>query len=98
MSASVRFWSALLGDPTFTDEDRWAQFDVGSTRLSLGAGVEDPGATTVMIKVDELEDAVAELNAAGIHAGAIEEGSHERRVRVSGPTGEAVLLYRPAAN
>ena len=36
MDEAVGQWSTLLGvEPTFVDGDRWAQLDIGDTRLSL---------------------------------------------------------------
>jgi catechol 2,3-dioxygenase-like lactoylglutathione lyase family enzyme len=92
---SVRFWSHILGAPTFVDGQRWAQFDVGGTRLAVGAGGEKPAVTTVLVKVSNLDAAVSKLAEDGIELDEIDEGAHKRRVAAQGPSGELVVLYQP---
>ncbi|MHB8465374.1 MAG: VOC family protein [Acidimicrobiales bacterium] len=92
---SVLFWSRILGTPTLVDGQRWAQFDVGGTRLALGADTERPRVTTVLVKVSNLDVAIAQLHDHGIELAGTEEGEHERRVAAQGPAGEAVVLYQP---
>jgi catechol 2,3-dioxygenase-like lactoylglutathione lyase family enzyme len=95
LEQSVGFWSRILGPPTLVDGQRWAQFDVGGTRLALGADGERPNVTTVLVKVSNLDAAIAQLDEHGIELQGIEEGEHERRVAAQGPTGEVVVLYQP---
>jgi hypothetical protein len=95
LDESVEFWSYIIGTPTFVDGKRWAQYDVGGTRLALGAGGERPEVTTVLVKVSNLDAAIAQLAERGIELDGIEEGEHERRVATQGPSGEVVVLYQP---
>ncbi len=93
LAVSVEFWKSVLGiDPTFVDGERWAQFDVGGARLSLGAGAERPATTSVMVAVDDLDGFRASVAVAA--ASAVVDGPHERRVTFSGPAGETVIVYQ----
>jgi hypothetical protein len=48
-----------------------------------------------MVKVSNLDAAIAQLVEQGIEFGAVEKGEHERRVAAAGPSGELVVLYQP---
>ena len=93
MTAGVAHWTALLGvEPTFVDGDRWAQFDVNGTRVSLAGAdrsSDDPG---VLVKVDDLDARVATLREVGIDVTDPETGPHERRVVLGDGL---VTLYEP---
>ena len=98
LAGSVAFWKTVLGtDPTFVDGERWAQFDIGPVRLSLGAGSENPGGAAVMVSVDDLDGFCADLRSAGIDPGPETTGPHERRVTFRGPAGETVIAYAALA-
>lgn len=91
---SVAFWKDILGvEPTFVDGDRWAQFDVGSTRLSLGSPAEAP-TSAVSVKMLDLTPALARLAAAGIAFETV-EGTHETQVRLVDDDENAIVLYQP---
>ena len=96
LPGGVKFWTALLGtDPTFVDGDRWAQFDVGGSRLAL-AGTDRPADLPgVMVKVTALEEARTTLEAAGCAVSEIVAGAHERRTVATDPAGWPVVLYEP---
>ena len=70
MAAAVAAWSAALGtEPTFVDGDRWAQFDVGGSRIALAGtdrASDDPG---LMIKVDDAAATRDSYAAAGADVG-----------------------------
>jgi hypothetical protein len=96
MGAAVKFVSAVLGtEPTFVDGDRWAQFDVNGGRLALAGTDREGEGASVMVKVADLEAALAPLREAGFEVGESVEGPHETRVRVVGPDGWAAVLYSP---
>lgn len=93
LAQAVALWTGLLGGaPTFVDGDRWAQFDVGGKRLALAGADRMSDAAGVMIKVGDLEAAVAAARAAGLSPGPVERGPHERRCLVA-VEGAAVVLY-----
>jgi hypothetical protein len=93
---AVAAWTALLGiEATFVDDNRWAQFDVGSERIALAAEDRVCDVPSVMVKVGDLRAARDEAMAAGIVVGEIECGPHENRCLVEGPDGWPVILYAP---
>ncbi|WP_169946675.1 VOC family protein [Microbispora sp. H11081] len=97
LGAAVEAWSALLGTtPTFVDGDRWAQFDLPSGRLALAGTDQATAAPSVMVKVAGVEHARERAAALGLTVGEIEEGPHERRCVVRGPSGWDVVFYSPA--
>jgi catechol 2,3-dioxygenase-like lactoylglutathione lyase family enzyme len=97
LAGAVAWWEALLGvAPTFVEGDRWAQFDLGPSRLALAGADRAFDGAGVMVKVDDLDAAVAALAAAGHAVGPIEAGPHERRAVTAAPGGGAVVLYAPA--
>lgn len=93
---AVAAWTALLGTAaTFVDDDRWAQFDVGSGRIALAAEDRMCDVPSVMVKVGDLAAARDEAMAAGMAAGEIERGPHENRCLVESPDGWPIILYAP---
>jgi catechol 2,3-dioxygenase-like lactoylglutathione lyase family enzyme len=83
LAEAVAYWTDLLGiAPTFVDGDRWAQFDLGPSRLALAGTDRMTDAAGVMVKVETL-DAVEH-----------ERGPHEDRAFVTDPAGHPVVLYR----
>ncbi|MBI1684080.1 VOC family protein [Caulobacter hibisci] len=95
LAKAVDLWTALLGaKPTFVDGDRWAQFDVAGKRLALAGSDRMSDVDGVMIKVDDLDAAVARLLAMGFEVDPIERGAHERRCLVL-VQGASVVLYGP---
>lgn len=96
MPAAVGFVSAVLGiEPTFVDGERWAQFDLGGSRLALAAGTESSGSAQVMVKVADIDAVVARLTAAGWDVAGPVAGPHEVRATVTGPDGWTVAVYEP---
>jgi hypothetical protein len=85
MTAAVERWEQLLGlPPTFVDGDRWAQFDVGGTRVSLAGTdrtAETPG---LMIKTEHLETLRELLKESGLIVSELVDGIHETRFNVDG--------------
>lgn len=97
LAAAVEFYQRVLGTgPTFVDGDRWAQFDLGGTRLALAGADRSSDAAGIMVKVPDLDAAHAAAVASGLAVGPIEQGPHERRCVVTSPDGHAVTLYAPA--
>ncbi len=97
LGAAVEFYQRVLGTgPTFVDGDRWAQFDLGGTRLALAGADRTSDAAGIMVKVPDIDAAHAAAAAAGLTVGPVEQGPHERRCLVTSPDGHAVTLYAPA--
>jgi hypothetical protein len=92
LASAVATWSVILGtEPTFVDGDRWAQFDVGASRIALAGADRTTDATGVMIKVDDLAASHGEFTSAGMAPGDMETGAHEVRFFVEGPGAPATL-------
>lgn len=95
------FYSGSLGlDLRFRDEDRWAQFSIGASSLSLSSAAEAvPGATgaVVVLEVDDLAAARTVLEAAGAPVFAERDmGAHGRSLAFRDPDANVVqLLERP---
>ena len=90
----MAWYRTVLGvEPTFVDGDRWAQFDLGGTRLALAGRDRAADAAGVMVKVADVEAARAALVATGLDAGPVQQGPHERRCTLTSPDGHAVTLY-----
>jgi predicted enzyme related to lactoylglutathione lyase len=98
LTFAVAFWSQALGvDPAFVDGDRWAQFDTGDgRRLALSGTDRVADEPALMAKVDDLDQASAQLEAAGGEVGPVEQGAHERRCTVLTPGGWTLVLYSPS--
>jgi hypothetical protein len=96
LADGVRFLSAVLGiEPTFVDDDRWAQFDLGGARLALASGTEAAGAPQVMVKVADAAASAEALARAGYDVAGPVTGPHEVRFSVTGPDGWSVVVYEP---
>ncbi len=67
MDAAVVFYRDVVGlELVRRDGGEWAEFSAGGTRLALhGTTDEVPGSGTVVFRVDDLDDARAELGARG---------------------------------
>jgi hypothetical protein len=96
LPTAVTEWTAALGiAPTFVDGLRWAQFDLGGTRLALAGSDRVSDRAGVMAKVADLSAERMRLEERGLKPGPIEAGPHERRMEVSMPSGAVLLLYEP---
>ena len=85
MAAAVERWEQLLGlPPTFVDGDRWAQFDVGATRVSLAGTDRTTEIAGLMVKTEHLETVRELLKESGLIVSELVDGSHERRFTVDG--------------
>jgi hypothetical protein len=85
MAAAVERWEQLLGlPPTFVDGDRWAQFDVGATRVSLAGTDQTATIPGVMVKTEHLETVRELLKESGLIVSELVDGSHETRFNVDG--------------
>jgi hypothetical protein len=98
LAVAAAEWAGLLGvEPTFVHGERWAQFDVAGTRISL-AGTDRVGdRAALMVKVPDVPGARADALRRGRDAGELESGPHEVRCTVEGPGGTPVVLYAPIA-
>ena len=94
MASAVALWSkALETAPSFVDGDRWAQFDLGGSRLALAGTDRASNGVALMAKVDDIDQ--ARMARADLAPGPIVEGPHERRFAVEMPSGVALVLYAP---
>ncbi|MEM9608579.1 MAG: VOC family protein [Actinomycetota bacterium] len=94
LAAAVAWWEDLLGvEPTFVDGDRWAQFDLGGTRLALAGADRTDDRPGVLVKVPDVDARRGELLAAGVTVGELEVGPHETRCTVDGAGPVSVTLY-----
>ena len=83
MDEAVNQWSALLGvEPTFVDGDRWAQLDIGETRLSLAGSDRSSDEVGLLIKVSDARASQLSLIELGFTTGPLVSGSHEERFNV----------------
>jgi catechol 2,3-dioxygenase-like lactoylglutathione lyase family enzyme len=96
LDAAVEFYRQVLGtEPTFVDGDRWAQFDLGGTRLALAGADRASDAPGIMVKVADIDAARDAAKVAGLDASPIDQGPHERRFLLTSPDGHAVTVYAP---
>jgi hypothetical protein len=94
VATAAATWSALLGvAPTFIDGQRWAQFDVAGRRLALAGTDRVSNLPGVMVKVADLEAAIARAADQGLSVGPIQDGPHERRCMVEAPGGWPLVFY-----
>lgn len=104
MDAAVAFYGDRLGLPLkFRDGDRWATFDVGGATLALASPEEAGGAApgsgaVVSLRVADAEAWTRAASERGVEAGPIETGPHERRVRLTDPDGNRIVVYSPPAS
>lgn len=96
LTAAVATWRTILGvEPAFVDGARWAQFNVGPTRIALAAGDQAVAAPGLMIKVADLEAQSARLAQAGILVSEVRTGPHERFVEAQATDGWRATFYSP---
>ena len=99
------FYTAALGlQLKFNDGDRWFQYGVGNTNVSLACREEAAPATSGMVMVFEVDDfAVAQERiaaAGGQVLGVRDMGRHGAVLSLRDPEGNVVQLFRhttPAA-
>ena len=99
-NAAVDFYGQVLGLPLkFRDGDRWAAFDVAGVTLALEPGGEassgGPGGATVSLRVNGLDEFIADLRARDAAVGDVKTGPHERLAELRDPSGNLLLLYEP---
>ncbi|MCL6637910.1 MAG: VOC family protein [Alicyclobacillus sp.] len=98
MSEGVAFYQALLGlSPQFVDGERWAQFKVDGVTFALSGEGETPAGLqggAVTLEVEDLADAVAELQARGLTVSPVRDmGPHGKTCWLRDPFGNFVQLY-----
>lgn len=99
LEQAVDFLAVVLGRaPTFVDGSRWAQFDVGGSRVMLAGTDREGDAPSLSVKVNDLDAAAARLREAGFDVGEPAVGPDERRavIHPDGTFGWTVVLYEPA--
>lgn len=98
LEQAVDFLAAVLGHaPTFIDGTRWAQFDVGGSRVMLAGTDRESDAPSLSVKVNDLDSTAARLREAGFDVGEPADGPHERRavIHPDGAFAWTVVLYEP---
>lgn len=94
MQEGVLEWATVLGvEPTFVDGDRWAQFDVGTTRLALSGTDRTSDSVGVLVKVDDIAAHADTVRGSGLDVDDPTQGSHEQRSVVHHPNGATTILY-----
>ncbi|SEG86270.1 hypothetical protein SAMN04489712_11938 [Thermomonospora echinospora] len=90
VEAQLAFYASLGLTVKFRDGDRYAAITDGRTTIGLADETQQPvaGQTLISIEVDRLDEFVARLP-----AGEPVTGPHERRVVVTDPCGNPVVLY-----
>ncbi|WP_431950832.1 VOC family protein [Nocardia lijiangensis] len=98
LPATVALLTALFGGPpTFVDGERWAQFDVGPSRIMVAGSDREGDAAALSVKVADLDATVTALRGAGIALADPVAGPHERRAALDATPGTpwSVVLYEP---
>ena len=98
--AALAFYEGALGLPVkFRDGDRFCALDAGGATLALAAAEERVvDAPCAGLKVDDVDDVVAELVAAGARMERpAEDGPHERRAVLRDPDGNPLVIFGPLA-
>ncbi|WP_216896421.1 VOC family protein [Nocardia alni] len=97
LSAAVELLTALIGEPTFVDGERFAQFDANGARVMLAGADRDADLPFLAIKVDDLDDVVNRLRASGFTISEPVRGPHERRaaLRIEGESSWYISVYEP---
>jgi predicted enzyme related to lactoylglutathione lyase len=100
LDKALAFYQQALGLALkFRDGDRFCALDAGGATLALATGDERvSSAPCASLKVDDVDDVVARLSAAGatIERPA-EDGPHERRAVLRDPAGNPLVIYGPLA-
>ena len=96
------FYENALGLPLkFRDQDRWIQYSVGNSNVSLASQEEGAPATSGLVMVFEVEDFVGaeeRVTAAGGQViGVRDMGSHGAVLSLRDPEGNVVQLFKRAA-
>lgn len=95
------FYSALLGDPKFVDDNAWAPFEAAAgVNVNLAGPRESTGHDiTLSVKTDDLEEAIQYLEKAGaVVTTPIEQGGHQRHAVLRDPAGIHLAVYAPLPN
>ena len=99
MNDGVDFYQRVLGlQLKFRDGDNWAAFDVAGVTLALEpalGALSGNGGATVSLRVKDLDGLAGELRGRGAKLGDITMGGHERKLDITDPSGNHVLLYEP---
>ncbi len=96
LDKAASFFREGLGlDEAFRDGDRFCAFSLGGVMIGLAAGEERLTDETVLsYKVDDVDAAVAHLEAAGAELlRGPEEGPHEIRAVLKDPAGHPLVVY-----
>jgi predicted enzyme related to lactoylglutathione lyase len=92
------FYEGVLGlTLKFRDGDRWIQFATGDTAFALAALDEAPDSAAgvvLVFGVEDLDDAMAKLTAAGTAVGPVRDmGEHGQVASFRDPGGNRVQLF-----
>ncbi|MBO4206570.1 VOC family protein [Micromonospora echinofusca] len=99
LDAQLAFYTGLGLTVAFRDGDRYAAVTDGAVTIGLADASQQPvaGRTLLSVQVDDLDDCVARLVAAGATAGEPVVGPHERRTVVVDPCGNPLVVYERLA-
>ncbi len=97
LPAAVELLTALIGEPTFVDGQRFAQFDANGTRIMLAGTDRDADVPFLAVKVDDLDATVNRLRTSGFTMSEPTRGPHERRatLRIDSESSWYISVYEP---
>jgi catechol 2,3-dioxygenase-like lactoylglutathione lyase family enzyme len=98
LDASLAFYEGVLGLPLkFRDGDRYAALSAGDATLALlGPADRDPAAGVApALRAAAVEPLAERLREAGWAVEGPHDGGHERRIELSDPSGNPLVVYAP---
>jgi catechol 2,3-dioxygenase-like lactoylglutathione lyase family enzyme len=101
LDRSLVFYRDVLGVPLEGSDGTWAEATLGSTRFALHAlhpGADEPRSGTIHVDfaVDDIDEAAARLEAAGVSVGEIHRERYGSHCTFVDPDGYELELFQPA--
>lgn len=101
LDRDIPYWESLGLELQFRDGDRFAQLAAGDVSVALASAEEsfdlEPGRWLPVFEVDQIEETLSTVAAAGGEAGEIRDmGSHGRTVLIRQADGPSAALFQRA--
>jgi lactoylglutathione lyase len=101
LDRSLAFYRDVLGIPLEGSDGTWAEARLGPTRFALhavhaGAGEPRSGTVRVDFEVEDIDQAAARLEAAGVSVGEIQRERYGSHCTFVDPDGYELELFQPA--
>jgi catechol 2,3-dioxygenase-like lactoylglutathione lyase family enzyme len=101
LDRSLAFYRDVLGIPLEGSDESWVEATLGSTRFALHAlhaGADEPRSGTIHVDfaVDDIDEAAARLEAAGVSVGEIQRERYGSHCTFRDPDGYELELFQPA--